>query len=95
MSRAKIFAAIAAFMITPPIVVIATGTLGQAVVAGILSIFGGMIAMSVVVSKWEFFQRRAIARGTELPAARLLPSRRSPSASPASSSQLPRTAPSD
>ena len=67
---AKLLGSVTALMVVPPLVAGIFGTLGLAVVVGILSIFGGLIGMSVIVSKWEFFQRRADA--AVVPKARLL-----------------------
>lgn len=66
----KLLASITAIMVVPPILAGVFGTLGLAVVVGILSIFAGMLGMSLVVSKWEFFQRRV--ESAALPKARLV-----------------------
>jgi len=66
----KLVAGLTGVMVVPPVIAGVFGSLGLAVVVGILSIFAGLVGMSVVVSKWEFFQRRAAA--ATLPKARLL-----------------------
>ena len=66
----KLVAGLTAVMVVPPVIAGVLGSLGLAVVVGILSIFAGLVGMSLVVSKWEFFQRRAVAAA--LPKARLL-----------------------
>jgi len=66
----KLVACLTAVMVVPPVIAGVFGSLGLAVVVGILSIFAGLVGMSLVVSKWEFFQRRAVAAA--LPKARLL-----------------------
>jgi hypothetical protein len=73
---AKLLGSLTALMVVPPVLAGVFGTLGLAVVVGILSIFGGLIGMSLIVSKWEFFQRRADA--AVLPRARLMDRPRSP-----------------
>ena len=67
---AKLFATLTTVMVVPPVLAAVFGSLGLAVVVGILSIFTGLIGMSLVVSKWEFFQRRV--ERAALPKARLL-----------------------
>lgn len=67
---AKLVGGLTCVMVAPPVIAGALGSLGLAIVVGILSIFAGLIGMSVVVSKWEFFQRRAEAAA--LPPARVI-----------------------
>lgn len=66
----KLVGSITAIMVVPPVLAGIFGTLGLAVVVGILSIFSGLVGMSLVVSKWEFFERRATR--SALPKARLI-----------------------
>jgi hypothetical protein len=66
----KLLGGLTSLMVVPPVLAGCFGTLGLAVVVGVLSIFGGLIGMSVVVSKWEFFERRADE--AVLPKARLV-----------------------
>jgi hypothetical protein len=70
-TMAKLIGSLTALMVVPPVLAGVFGTLGLAVVVGVLSIFVGLLGMSLVVSKWEFFERRANAAA--LPKARLLP----------------------
>jgi hypothetical protein len=67
---AKLIGSLTALMVVPPVVAAVFGTLGLAVVVGVLSIFAGLLGMSLVVTKWEFFERRADA--AVLPKARLV-----------------------
>lgn len=67
---AKLLASITGIMVVPPVLAGVLGSLGLAVVVGILSIFVGVLGLSMLVSKWEFFQRRADA--VALPKARLI-----------------------
>lgn len=64
----KLVAAVTAIMVVPPVIAGVLGSLGLAVIVGVLSIFAGLLGMSLIVSKWEFFQRRL----TRLPQARLV-----------------------
>jgi len=66
----KLLATITGIMVLPPVIAGVFGSLGLAVVVGVLSIFTGLLGMSIVVSKWEFFQRRAVS--AVLPKARLV-----------------------
>jgi hypothetical protein len=66
----KLLASLTTIMVAPPVIAGIFGSLGLAVVVGVLSLFAGLIGMALIVSKWEFFERRAEA--TTLPKARLL-----------------------
>jgi hypothetical protein len=66
----KLIGGLTAVMVLPPVLAGVFGTLGLAVVVGILAIFSGLLGMSLVVSKWEFFQRRV--ESSVLPKARLV-----------------------
>lgn len=66
----RLLATLTGVMVLPPVIAGVLGTLGLAVVVGILSIFAGLVGISLVVSKWEFFQRRVDS--AVLPKARLV-----------------------
>ncbi len=64
---AKLLVSITAVMVVPPVLAGVLGSIGLAVVVGILSIFAGLLFMAFTVSRWELFQHRV-----RLPKARLV-----------------------
>lgn len=67
---AKLVAAVTAIMVVPPVIAGVLGSLGLAVVVGMLSIFSGLLGMSFAVSKRDLSNRRLVA--PRLPKARLV-----------------------
>jgi hypothetical protein len=66
----KLVASVTGIMVVPPIVAGVLGSLPLAVVVGVLSIFSGLLGMSLIVWKLEFSRRRLVSAG--LPRARLV-----------------------
>lgn len=58
MSVPKLFATLTAVMAIPPVLAGVFGGLGLAVVVGVLSIFGGLVGMSLVIGKSELLPKR-------------------------------------
>ena len=54
----RLFATLTAVMFVPPVIAGVFGGLGLAVVVGVLSIFVGLVGMSLVVGKSELLPKR-------------------------------------